>query len=109
MTRKMVVALAASMAVALPTAASALSTNADVIVDGNTGTETRSMTVSLRDLNLADQRGYRMADYRITKAAKKVCGYMSGSIIPETRDYRTCFGDALDGARDDLNTLAQRG
>jgi UrcA family protein len=108
MTRKMLVALAATMAVALPTAAAALSTNADVIVDGNTGTETRSVTVSLRDLNLADQRGYRMADYRITKAAKKVCGYMNGSIIPETRDYRTCFGDALDGARDDLNTLAQR-
>lgn len=108
MTRKMLVALAATMAVALPTAASALSNNYDVIVDGKTGAETRSMAVSLHDLNLADQRGYRMADYRITKAAKKVCGYMNGSIIPETRDYRTCFGDALEGARDDLNVLAQR-
>lgn len=108
MTRKLLVALAATMAIALPTAASALNANADVIVDGNSGTETRSITVSLRDLNLGDQRGYRMADYRITKAAKKVCGHMNGSIIPETRDYRTCFGDALDGARDDLNTLAQR-
>jgi UrcA family protein len=108
MTRKMLVALAATMVVALPTAASALSNNYDVIVDGHSGTETRSMTVSLRDLNLADQRGYRMADYRITKAAKTVCGYMSGSIIPATRDYRTCFGQALDEARDDLHTLAQR-
>jgi UrcA family protein len=108
MTRKMLVALAATMAFALPASASALSTNDDVIVDGHSGTETRSIGVSVRDLNLGDERGYRVADYRITSAAKKVCGYMKGSVIPETRDYRECFGDALEGARNDLNTLAQR-
>ncbi len=106
MTRKMLVALAATMAVALPTAASALSNNYDVIVDGQTGNEIHSIGVRVGDLNLADPRGYRMADYRVTKAAKKVCGFVNGSVVPETRDYRTCFGDALEGARSDLDKLA---
>ena len=108
MTRKMLVALVATIAIALPTAASALGTNDSVIVDGNTGAETRSMAVSLRDLNLAEQHDYRMADSRITKAAKKVCGQLNGSVVPATRDYRSCFGNALGGARENLNLLAQR-
>lgn len=108
MTRKMLVALVAAIAVAIPATASALNTDYDVIVDGNTGAETRSMTVSLRDLNLAEQHGYRMADSRITKAAKKVCGHLDGSIVPATRDYRSCLGIALGDAREDLNMLAQR-
>src|SRR3546814_5467855 len=69
--------------------------------------ETRSIAVSMADLNLASTHGARMADSRITKAAKKVCGWMSGSILPATPDYRACFGEALDGARSDLNTLIQ--
>lgn len=108
MTGKKWVALAAMAAFALPTAALALDKNNDVIIDGNTGAETRTAVVSLADLNLASDKGQRTADSRIDRAAKKVCGFVNGSILPETRDYRNCYGDALDGAREDLNALVAR-
>lgn len=108
MTRMTLVALAATIALALPTATAFASNNSmDVIVDGRTGAETRSIAVSVADLNLASSHGARLADSRITRAAKKVCGWMNGSIIPATREYRNCFGDALDDARNDLGTLIQ--
>ena len=108
MTRKTLVALAATMALALPGVASAGSTDMNVIVDGNTGAQTRSMSVSVADLNLASNSGMRRADYRLIRASKQVCGYVNGSVMPVTDDYRTCYGTALDGARADLSTLAQR-
>lgn len=108
MNRKTLVALAATMALALPGVASAGSNDMDVIVDGRAGTETRSIAVSLADLNLASSNGLRRADYRVTRAAKQVCGFVNGSILPVTQDYRSCFGEALDGARSDLNAIAQR-
>ncbi|WP_022682458.1 UrcA family protein [Sphingobium bisphenolivorans] len=108
MTGKTLAALAATMTFALPTTiAFAASTDANVVVDGRTGAETRSIEVSVADLNLASAHGARLADSRITRAAKKVCGWQNGSIMPATRDYRTCFGDALDGARSDLGALVQ--
>ena len=108
MTRKTLVALAATIALALPGVASAGSSDMDVIVDGHTGLETRSIAVQLGDLNLASASGMRRADYRLIRASKQVCGFVNGSIIPVTDDYRNCYGQALDGARSDLNTLAQR-
>lgn len=108
MTRKTLVALAATMAFALPTMASAGSNNLDVVVDGRTGAETRSIAVSLADLNLASANGMRRADYRLIRASKQVCGYVNGSILPVTNDYRVCYDGAIDGARSDLNELAQR-
>ncbi|WP_313806411.1 UrcA family protein [Sphingobium sp.] len=108
MTRKTLAALAATMTLALPTAnAFAGISQMDVVVDGRTGAETRSLTVSVADLNLASTHGARLADSRITKAAKQVCGWMNGSILPATPEYRACFGGALDSARADLNTLIQ--
>lgn len=107
MTGKTLAALAAAMAFALPASALAGSTDMDVIVDGHAGTETRSITVSLADLNLASHHDARLADSRITRAAKQVCGWMNGSIQQPTREYRACFGDAIDGARNDLGTLIQ--
>ncbi|MEV5023851.1 UrcA family protein [Sphingobium sp. LMA1-1-1.1] len=108
MTRKMLVALTAAMTLALPAANAFAGINdMEVVVDGRTGAETRSIAVSMADLNLSSTHGARMADSRITKAAKKVCGWMNGSILPATPEYRACFGDALDGARTDLNTLIQ--
>lgn len=108
MTVKTLVALGAAMAVALPGMAMAGSNDMDVIVDGRAGTETRTIAVSVADLNLASDKGLRRADYRITRAAKQVCGWTNGSILPATPDYRACFGEALDGARDDLTAMAQR-
>lgn len=107
MTRKMLVALAATMAVGLPAAAFADNSVTDVIVDGRTGAETRSMAVQVTDLDLTSNHGVRMADSRITRAAKKVCGWANGTVIQPTREYRACFGDALDGAREDLNMKIQ--
>ncbi|CAM8673144.1 MULTISPECIES: UrcA family protein [Sphingobium] len=108
MTKKTWVAMAAVMALALPGVASAGSNDMDVIVDGRAGTETRTLAVSVADLNLASANGMRRADSRVTRAAKQVCGYVNGSILPVTEDYRACFGSAIDGARSDLSTLAQR-
>jgi UrcA family protein len=110
MTRKTVVAMAAAMTLALPGLAMAGTSNFDVVVDGRTGMQTRSIAVTLDDLDLLSARGYNMADNRIDRAAKKVCGYANGSILPETRDYRSCYGDALSGGRSDLDGMvaAQR-
>ncbi len=108
MTKKMLVAMAATMALALPGVASAGSNDMDVIVDGHAGTETRSLAVSVADLNLTSTTGMRRADSRLVRASKQVCGYVNGSVLPVTDDYRTCFGSAIEGARTDLSTLAQR-
>ncbi|WP_340267583.1 UrcA family protein [Sphingobium mellinum] len=107
MTGKMLAALAATMTLALPVAASTGSNAMDVVVDGRAGTETRSVTVSLADLNLTSTHGARLADSRITRAAKQVCGWLDGSIQQPTREYRACFGDALGDARTDLSHLVQ--
>lgn len=107
MTGKMLAALVATMTLALPVAASTGGNAMDVIVDGRTGAETRSVMVSLADLNLASNHGLRMADSRITKAAQRVCGWLDGSVQQPTREYRACFGDALGDARTDLSQLVQ--
>lgn len=107
MTSKKLAALAAALALALPAASLAASSDTNVIVDGHAGTETRSIRVSLGDLNLASSRGARMADSRVMRAAQKVCGFMNGSVQHPTREYRTCFGEALTDAREDLGALIQ--
>lgn len=108
MTKTMWVAVAATMALALPGVANAGSNDMDVIVDGRSGTETRTIAVSVADLNLASNHGMRRADSRVIRAAKQVCGLVNGSILPVTEDYRTCYGSAIDGARSDLSAMAQR-
>ncbi|MFB0874159.1 MULTISPECIES: UrcA family protein [unclassified Sphingobium] len=108
MSRKTLAVLTASLALALPGMASAGSNSMDVIVDGNSGAQTRSVVVPVNDLNLASASGMRRADYRLIRASKEVCGYVRGSILPVTEDYRTCYGNAIEGARSDLNSLAQR-
>ncbi|PHP21288.1 UrcA family protein [Sphingobium sp. IP1] len=108
MTKKTLVAMAATLALALPGMAIAGNSSNEVVVDGTTGLTTRTIAVSVADLNLASNNGLRRADYRISRAAKEVCGWVNGSILPATPDYRDCVGSALDGARSDLNVLAQR-
>ena len=108
MTRKTLVVLAATVALALPGVASAGSNDMNVIVDGRAGTETRTIAVSVADLNLASANGMRRADSRVNRAAKQVCGWLNGSVIPVSDDYRNCFGQAIEGARSDLSEMAQR-
>ena len=107
MTGKMLAALAATMTLALPVAASAGSNAMTVIVDGHAGTETRSVAVSVADLNLGSSHGLQLADSRITRAAKQACGWLDGSIQQPTREYRACLGTALGDARTDLGNLVQ--
>lgn len=106
MTRKMLAALTATMVLALPAAAST-GNGMEVIVDGHTGAETRSMAVTVADLDLARTHDARLADSRITRAAKQVCGWVNGTALQPTREYRACFGSALSDARDDLSALIQ--
>ena len=108
MTKKTLVALAATMALALPGVASAGSAEMDVTVDGHAGTETRSIAVTVADLNLASTNGMRRADSRLVRASKQVCGWVNGSVLPVTDGFRTCYGSAIDSARSDLNMLVQR-
>jgi UrcA family protein len=107
MTRKTLAAFAAAMTLALPASALALNNGMDVIVDGRMGTETRSIAVSVADLNLTSTHDARLADSRITRAAKQVCGWLNGSIQQPTREFRACYGAALGEARSDLDSLAQ--
>ena len=108
MSKTTLAVLAASLTLALPGMASAGSNSIDVIVDGRNGAETRSIAVPVHDLNLNSASGLRRADYRLIRASKQVCGYVNGSVLPVTDDYRTCYGSAIEGARSDLNSLAQR-
>jgi UrcA family protein len=105
MIRKMLVALAATMVCALPTAALALDNSLDVIVERTNRAEKYSTVVSLAGLDLASDQGVRWADGRIVKASRQVCGWVQGTVLPETREYRTCVGDALNNARNDLDKI----
>jgi UrcA family protein len=111
MTGKMTAALAAACACALYAPAFALNSDPDVVVEGTRGVEVHRVTVSMAGLDLAADSGVRWADARLSKASKKVCGWVQGTVLPETRDYRTCVDGALNGARVDLARMvdARRG
>jgi UrcA family protein len=104
MTMKTLATLAATMTLALPVSALASST---LVVDARAGTETRSIMVSVADLNLANAHGARLANSRIDRAAKQACGWLSGSIQQPTREFRDCYSSALESARGSLDGLAQ--
>jgi UrcA family protein len=63
------------------------------------GSVTRSRLVATSDLNLADQRGVRRLDQRISYAASRVCDGDGMYNIRPAKDYVRCFDDALEGAR----------
>ena len=107
MNRKMLVALAATAAFTLPTAAMALDKNNDVIVDGTSGAQTRAVVVRLHDLDLASAQGQQVANARIDNAARKACAWSTGSVLPVTADYHRCYSNAFDSAQRELESLAQ--
>ena len=105
MTRKLPAALAAAMICALPTAGLATDTSTMVLVQGTNRGETVAQVVSLAGLDVTSESDARRADSRLVKASKQVCGWVHGTILPETREYRTCVGNALTGARGNLQEL----
>jgi UrcA family protein len=79
--------------------------DSDMVVTGQSGQETRSMRVSLADLDLRQDRGVTRAGYRIRYAAKTVCGADNTRDLYQLGDYRRCYDGAYSGAQRDLSTL----
>lgn len=102
MTAKLPAALAAALLCALPTASPASERNSQVLVNGMNRGETVTRVVSLAGIDVVTDQGARWADARLVKASKQVCGWVHGTVLPETREYRTCVGGALTNARGDL-------
>lgn len=94
------VALAALL---LPIAATARTSNGDVLVTGAYRGEIRSMTVALRDLDLRQDHAINRAESRIRYAVKQVCDINSARELHEKRDYKACYDPAMDSARNDLD------
>lgn len=94
---------AALVALLLPMAATARSVGNDMLVTGEYRGETRSMTVTLADLNLRHDRAVDRAESRIRYALKQVCDINSARELYEKRDYKACYDPAMDSARSDLD------
>jgi len=111
MSGKMTAALAAALTCAVPMPGFAFNGDSGVIVEGSRGVEIHRITVSVAGSDLRADRDVRFADARLNKASKQVCGWVQGTVLPETRDYRTCVDRALTEARADLAKLieARRG
>lgn len=103
MTRKTLAALAASFAFVLPMAANA---NDDIVVNRATGEETRKIAVSLNDLNLGSAEGRRAADKRVERAARVVCAWATGTVLPEAA-FQSCFTAAVKEGRDQMIRTAE--
>jgi len=63
------------------------------------GSVTRSRLVATSDLNLADRLGQRRLDQRISYAAGQVCNGAGMYGVRPPKDYVRCYGDAVEGAR----------
>lgn len=94
---------AALAALLLPIAATARTSNGDVLVTGEYRGEVRSMTVALTDLDLRQDRAVNRAESRIRYAVKQVCDINSARELYEKRDYKACYDPAMDSARNDLD------
>lgn len=60
--------------------------------------ETRSVAVSVADLNLASGEGRARAEQRIARAAKAVCGGGPERSLAAAADYERCRNQALSSA-----------
>jgi UrcA family protein len=101
MTRKALIAASAA-ALLFPIAAVANDSVSDVVVTGDPSVETRSVVVSVADLDLRSDRAVRTADSRVRRAANKLCAGMSGSSL--VANQASCVSDAFADARVQLNS-----
>ena len=62
------------------------------------GAESRSITVSYGDLDLAADAGNRALYRRLVSAARSVCGPTPGRDLAQHRDWSDCYTGALDAA-----------
>ncbi|MDF0542623.1 UrcA family protein [Sphingobium sp. H39-3-25] len=79
--------------------------DSEMVVTGQSGQATRSMRVSLADLDLRQDRGVTRAGHRIRYAAKTVCGADNTRDLYLLADYRRCYDGAYSGAQRDLSAL----
>ncbi|WP_336962094.1 UrcA family protein [Sphingobium aquiterrae] len=77
--------------------------NDDMVVTGQSGRETRTMRVSLADLDLRQDRAVTRAGYRIRYASKTVCRADDVRDLYQLGDYRLCYDGAYSGAQRDLS------
>lgn len=69
----------------------------------------KNIKIEYRDLNLATAEGQAVLQHRITKAAKKVCGYndLRTGTRATTRDMRLCLVQAKKSAKSQMASLAE--
>jgi UrcA family protein len=106
MTRKTLATLAATLALALPMAASAADDGDIVVLNQATGEQTRKIAVALNDLNLSTTEGRKTADQRVNRAARMVCAWATGTVLPEEK-FRACFTAAVKEGRDQMIRTAE--
>lgn len=106
MLRKTHAALAVALALALPAAVSAATSEDEILVNADTGVELRRITISLKDLDLATADGRRVADKRVKQAALVACAWSTGTILPETDAYRSCYAGVIAEGRGQMARTA---
>ncbi|WP_423603627.1 UrcA family protein [Sphingomonas sp. MS122] len=97
-------AIAGALCCALaPAAARTGEIGTEMTVTGELRGVTRTQTVSLRDLDLRRDAHVARAESRLRFASKQVCDPSATQDLYQKRDYGLCFGQALTGARSDLD------
>jgi len=107
MLRKTYAGLAVALTLGLPSIASAATTGDDVLVNAATGQEMRRITISFKDLNLATADGRQGADNRIKQAALVACAWATGTVLPETDAYRSCYAGVIEEGRGQMIQTAE--
>jgi UrcA family protein len=98
--------LVTSVAIAATLAASAAKAQAPAV---ELGTETRSATVRVADLNLSTASGLATFRDRVRFAANEVCGVTAGGALQEAEQVARCHGQVRRSAERGLGlTLAAR-
>jgi UrcA family protein len=107
MLRKTCAALAVVLTLALPASVSAATGGDEVLVNADTGLEMRRITISFKDLDLATAEGRRVADKRVEQAALVACAWSTGTVLPETEAYRSCYAGVIEEGRGQMIRTAQ--
>lgn len=107
MFRRTSAAFAAMAMLASPLVAAAASGSDDVLVNADTGLEMRRITISFKDLDLATMEGRRVANKRVENAALVACAWATGTVLPETEEYRSCYAGVIQEGRSQMIRTAE--